>query len=289
MRAYSSRVRSEARQMRSRPCLLYVAAALATMTACPPPPPSEKPPVTHVAIVTDRSDSIERGDGAACNAIEKIVVSLVERSGVFGSGNALANLPLRSGESQLFLFGTADAASPGVPKQLESVILPGREKRGLEELPEDPNKRKQIADTLATACRRNSEPAQKVSPIYGAVKAAVERLKVLCEHPATECLLIVQSDLMETGEASIRDVVKKLTSAKGDTVPGDVDKTYAINLDQRISVYVCGTAEGKDVQQEKPRAQVLKLWQEHLLKNAKRWSAEASCPGYEPERRPPKS
>ncbi len=178
--------------------------------------------VAHVAIVTDRSDSIDHGDGAACNAVRTMVDEVLRCRGPF------SNLPLARGATQLKIYGTADTSAPGQPLDLVGTLeVPGpsiaekpkepfttdarrkqlEEERRKEELKQHETQIAQIVQQVAAGCKTGP---QNTSPIYSAVQAAVLWLHDRVEASNTEGLLVIQSDLDESFEIAIRDARKKV-------------------------------------------------------------------------------
>jgi len=240
--------------------------------------PAGPEPVTHVAVVTDRSDSIERGDGLACRAVRALVESAVRREGPF------SGLHVRGGRSRVQVFGTPDASTPGVPKVLLDPFrvpslpwgMEGREakRRRFEAEVAD------LLDRVETACR-SVATRERTSPIYTAVKAAVGWLTVQMEEP-DDGVLVLQSDLVETHEKPIAGAIRAF--ARGGTPDLEtLRRGYGLDLGGRIGVFVCGVSLGTDIQDERARSRVVDMWRQSLLVNARWWRVQPTCPGYGPQ------
>jgi len=236
-----------------------------------------------IAIVTDRSDGYERGDGAACAAVATLVTAALSEQSPFGRGDLLGGLGNnidRNDPTVVELWGTGDRAMPGTPLRLAE----GRLERplGLEDYDATVLQRKRRAEGVAanfsTACMEAAIP-QPVSPIYSAVRAAVSSLEASCTGNQ-ECLLILQSDLVETFEPGLRShvtAIHRRIPRPGAALPEPID------LRGTISVFLCGLAASTDVVPEAQRREIVALWRKHILIQPKRWVEQALCPGYRPQ------
>lgn len=265
------------------------------------PVPSSAPPVPGAAVASpeanpdpafgsqfafasDRSSSIEHGGGEACNAVATTMESLLGGTGIFGAGGTLSGLKMTRGQSTFKLFATPSAELPEKPV----AVWEGSQttvELGLEMTPADRKeiyikKDKEIADELRKTCQLYAIK-QEVSPIYATVKAAAEHLRNICAAPGMECLLVIQSDFIETQEPSLVRYVKAIKKGKGEPT-GDIS-TPPIDLGGNVSVLACGSGASSDSDwSTAAREQVLTLWKDKILTNPKRWASQATCPGYAP-------
>lgn len=242
-----------------------------------------RPQTAKIAIVTDRSDGIERGDGAACAAVATLARAALAEESPFGPDEALAGLGNnldRNEPTAIELWGTASMEVRGTPLRLAEGRL--ERSHGIEDYDATVLQRRRRADAIAQRFGDECERAagvHPVSPIYSALLAAVASLKNDCP-PASECLLILQSDLVETVEpgltASVRSTLRSRPSS-GQALPAPID------LENRISVFFCGIAASTDVVSEAQRAQIVSLWRDKVLIHAERWVEQPLCPGYRPQ------
>jgi len=257
--------------------LLLVAAACSERvppkgTSTPEPTvvsaPATGGPILHVALVTDRSDSIEHGDGVACATVEKLLRNVIETPG------------MAPGRTTFSVFATADAATPGLPKSLGELKYP-KEKAGMRG--REAARRAEVEAVSAffsevrKRCDQNAT-SQKRSPVYGAVKAAIDDLMERIEAPGHEGLLLIQSDMVDNFEESLRIAIAKVIGKKPPARPfTDLKKSLGIDLKNKITVRICGAGQGTDAQQEAPRTRLMKLWEENIFLNAKTFHAKSKC------------
>jgi len=244
--------------------VLAVSAAQATATQVP-----------HVAFVVDRSDGIERGDGAACGAVRTLLGRTFER------GHPLS-VAWRAGASRLSILGTADAVSGGTLEIL-STTLPTRGPRALDE-PETTRQKQRLAQSAflkaaTDACLARAQP-QKTSPIYSGVRTAVQWLKNQIGGSDSSGLLIIQSDLQETHEKALVDALKEARRPTG----RPPDAALRLDLGGRISVYACGLGDTSDRSQAMDREIIKTVWQKGVFANAQSVTIVDHCDGYQPTR-----
>jgi hypothetical protein len=245
------------------------------------PQTARKQPLSHIAYLMDRSDSIERGDGAACAAVRGGVLAALTELDPFGKGQALEGVSATVYQNErvtVQLWGTADASLRGSTKLLgEGTLEPPS--GGMEDFVRIVKMREiraaKVASELEAKCRADAKP-QKLSPIYSAVVELVGSLRNSCAANR-ECLLIIQSDLVETEEpglaravAGIRKGQLKVEKATGLPAPIDLGGT--------ISVFVCGYGASTDVTNATQRQEILRLWKDKVFSGAKRFVQQASCP-----------
>ncbi len=261
--------------MRSRagPAALVLVAALAGCARTP------AEPVTHVAVVTDRSNSIVRGDGSACRAVRRLVQLAVRREGPF------AGTHVTGGLSRIRIFGTPDARTPGVPRTLLDAFRVPSMPAGFEAVEHKRRRHEQevqaALERVHAACLRYATQ-ENASPVYAAVKAAADWLHTeISADPAAEGLLVIQSDLVETHERPVAAAVRAIARGERPPAPEALRPAYGIDLRGRIGVFVCGVGLGTDVQQEAARARIVALWREAILLHPRTWRVESTCPGYD--------
>lgn len=175
--------------------------------------PSAKETASHAAIVRDRSDSTTSG----CPAI-----------------GGLAGECLRSGQtgrfSTIIALATGDRRSNDEPVEFArlsqvrwSSVRDGRSSA-------DRRDAALIAE-LVSRCERSGTTDR--SPIYLAIRRALEELRALGCREENRCILHVQSDLSENAEPGLR---KALLGDKDAFLPAPIEN-------RGIRVHVCGTAE----------------------------------------------
>lgn len=242
-------------------------------------------PLARVAIVTDRSTSIEKGDGSACGAVGQIATAVLSEKSPFGRGQKLAGLGHnidRDDPTTIELWATGDRAMPGSPRRLGEQTLQMR--TVMEDFDALLRQRQRQAERVGAALQdqcRQVATAQQVSPIYSALVAAVASLKNGCPQ-TSECLLAIQSDLVETHEKPIKTVIDRILARKPAVRPSDLPR--AIDLENRISVFICGYGVSSDAQLETQRTEIVAFWRQNLLIRPKTWAEEPVCPGYAPQR-----
>lgn len=270
------------------------------------PPPTEKDATgvtAHVALVTDRSDSIEVGDGAACKAIVRVTQDLVRGDGLFGAGGPFVNSQLTPGLSSIYLVGTGSTQTPDKPVTLLESTMPsagtvGEVKRQHGMTPKQAEAkldeaRKQIAaaqsvlndtflDKVTSACRSGAEK-QGTSGIYAAIGDAASWLTGRCNQAGASCLLIVQSDFFETEERALLAEVKRIEGNKGPGKPTGSWKT--IDLQGKIQVLACGFAASTTKTSVTARQAVVQFWKDKVFTNLapNGWHEQPKCPGYAPD------
>lgn len=176
---------------------------------------SDPSQIAHSVIVRDRSDSVK--SGCDCTA------ALVKRS--FVDANAGSG-------STIVVTVTGDAASAGEPKLLTSGQVPTT-RQALEGREAIPKLRAKMADDIKAAC--NKQPHTTVSPIFIAVKRAVEHLRALGCGKSSECKVFVQSDLEETSDSQIKAAINSTGDNK-------VPLPEPVNNDG-IKIIISGVAE----------------------------------------------
>jgi hypothetical protein len=242
---------------------------------------ARKMPLSEVAYLMDRSDSIERGDGAACASVRGTLLAALTEREPFGKGQALDGVGASVYQNDtvtLQLWGTADAALRGSTKLLGQGQLeraPGAMEDFEVMLKKRDIRAAKVAGDLEAACRAAATP-QKLSPIYSAAAELAGALRNNCVANR-ECLLIVHSDLVETEEPKLAKAVAgirkgQLKAEKIGALPPPID------LGGTISVLVCGYGASTDVVGEPERQEILRLWKDKVFSNPRRWVQQAYCP-----------
>lgn len=142
----------------------------------------------HSAIVRDRSDSVLNG----CDC----TVALAKR--------AFAD-PHTGAGSTIVVTVTGDAATANEPKMLSSIKVPVS-RQALEGRDAVVQQREKMLADISAQCEKTAQT--KVSPIFIAVKRATEHLRSGGCGPDSNCVVYVQSDLEETGDPQIREVIE---------------------------------------------------------------------------------
>lgn len=236
----------------------------------------------HVVIVTDRSGTIERKNGAACNAVATMVYDVLtsEPGSLFAEGAALGGLAIQKKKSSVSVLATGADATPRVPVEIVSVVSPkvdinmGTPPAVAKE--QTAEALKEIRTKVFEACMKEAVP-QKTSPIYAAAKAGAERLRNLCMAADSECLLIVQSDLEETDETTLAKAVQ--ASGAGKPLP-KAALPSGLEFGGTISVFVCGIGQSSSSSKQVNKDRIVELWKQQIFSGAKRFVVQSQCPGY---------
>ncbi len=146
-------------------------------------------PPAHVALVRDRSDS----SGCGCDALTAQAGEVLE-SPVFTSGSTLI------------------VTETGAPRTANEPVVLGRydipaNRGSLESQSKYLQRRQAILDDIKKRCEEESVTDK--SPIFLAVRRAVEHLSAAGCDGRANCLLIVFSDLEELGERSIKEAISQ--------------------------------------------------------------------------------
>ena len=238
-------------------------------------------PLAHVAYVMDRSDGLEKGDGAGCTSVRGIVVAALTEQDPFGKGQALDGVGENVYQHDpviLRLWGTADLAQRGTPLLLAERKFEPRS-GSMEDIEKTLRRRKlraaEFGAELEQECRAAAQP-QRTSPIYSVLLAVVGDLRNSCV-PEKECLLVIHSDLGETEESGLKTAVSAV--AKGASAdPTTSGLPPPIDLGGSISIFACGYGTSTDVIHESARAEIVQLWKERILVNPRRWVQQPQCP-----------
>lgn len=262
--------------MKARALGLSVAALLASLA-----PGASGKGLGRAAIVTDRSGSVEKGDGASCQAVGRLTGDMLSARGLFAPGGPLASVSHdveRESAVAVELWGTASDATPGTPVQMGEE--PFRFVAGVMEDPEamlGPRNKKAaaVAQAAEARCKQHARP-QGTSPLYSALAAAVGSLLNNCPQ-GDECLLVIQSDLKETREPGLRSAIDNVSKGRP---PGSAPLPVALDLGGRVSVLLCGYGASTDVLSEQARRAVVTFWKERILVHHERWVEQSLCPGF---------
>jgi hypothetical protein len=262
--------------------LLVVTGCLVMSASCGASPEApRRRPLSHIAYVMDRSDGLERGDGAGCSSVRSVVVAALTEQDPFRRDQALEGVGediYQQDPVVLQLWGTADVTQRGTPLLLgERTFEP--HSASMEDFARILKLRELRAATIGAEleqeCRHAAQP-QHTSPIYSVLAAVVGGLRNSCPS-GRECLLVIHSDLGETEELGIKLAVTAV--AKGGSVDGLTARLPPpIDLGGSISVFVCGYGTSTDVVDEPARLEIVHLWKEKILVNPRRWVEQPQCP-----------
>lgn len=175
-------------------------------------------PSVQIAIVLDQSDSIETDKDCL------ILTGLVKRS--------LEVKGIRKG-SKMFISGTGNPSTAMEPVQFASFEIPAfsRVMEGKESIKAA---RKELILNLVSECKKRNSTA-KTSPIFLAVKRALEQLKAVGCDSSVLCYLFIRTDGEETEEPWLKNSLKTGKQFKtGQPMPLD---------NQGIQVVFCGFSE----------------------------------------------
>ncbi|MFL6214537.1 MAG: hypothetical protein ACJ74J_11675 [Blastocatellia bacterium] len=169
----------------------------------------------YFVIVRDLSDSVL--SGCDCTA------ALVKR--------AFAD-PHAGNGSTVTVTGTGDASSAGEPKLVMSVPVPAT-RNALEDRDAAGKLREKVIGDIKAECEKLKQT--KVSPIFIAIKRAVEHLRASGCGKETGCTVYVQSDLEETGDSQIKAALNR-TGTDKPPLPEPINN-------DGIRIIFCGIAE----------------------------------------------
>jgi hypothetical protein len=169
----------------------------------------------HCALVWDRSESMAIGS-------ESVAAS---------ARHALQSPYLGKG-SRLTVIATGDASSASEPIVVASYDVPVN-RRVLEGRGAALDRREELLDDLKKKCE--AVPRTKSSPIYLAVKRAIEELKAEGCDSNSNCVARVQTDLEENVNLQIKNALDGRTGAGG-SLPAPIDN-------EGIDVVISGIAE----------------------------------------------
>lgn len=190
------------------------------------------PPLASItaAVLIDRSDSMQNPCAALADTTGRVLQLSADRAG-----------------STLAVFLTGDPASANQPLLLASRAAPMRTRllKGSQFLQ---LARTAFSDELKTLCVQ--QPTTRTSPIYSALKDAVNHLRAV-DLPGSDRRLLVVSDLRENVDPAI---TKALTQPLGTKIrsPIPIDNTA-------VSVIVCGYAQTRD-HQRLQNERLIEVW-----------------------------
>jgi hypothetical protein len=176
-------------------------------------------PPAQAVIVRDRSDSQLGGCDRVAGMSQELIAAFP-----FTDGSAIA------------LFVTGDDRTAGEPVLALAVEVPTT-KRVIEGKSVVTVRRAALVEKLREACRAAGQTTQ--SPIYLAVRRAVEYARAHGCDGRNECVVYVQSDLEELSEKSVRDSIRKAPNTHRRNIaplPTRIDN-------KGIDVKICGLAE----------------------------------------------
>lgn len=226
--------------------------AIALLSACAPLP------MHAAAIVVDRSDSIEEGDGSSCAAVDGIVAAELSRGDV-------------DVRSTLAVWATGDRDTALAPVRIAAPV-PVPVAGSLIESDRVVARARQAArDEIGAACRSAVTLARR-SPIVNAVDAAARSLHDSGCGDADACTLWVISDLQETEYAPLVSLIRP-----GGEPSAPLTTIDATGLEVRACGYAStrGTLEGALTPELRDRTEA--AWA-RILVGARRFRLEPGCP-----------
>ncbi|GDX83725.1 hypothetical protein LBMAG42_55360 [Deltaproteobacteria bacterium] len=191
-------------------------------------PPAPEPAPRNVAILLDRSDSMEDGRGSSCPALELLTRRAFGIDGVRTGSNV-----------RVFLSG--DAVGQRMPVFGPAIQVPRREGGEMEGM--DRMLQGAAIRAVREHCETNVSGLQlKRSPLYSSISGAVDTMHTdwRCSE-AEPCTLLVRSDLQETEHKSVIAALR----ARDKKLSALVDALPALDL-TGIDVKVCGTGESTE-------------------------------------------
>jgi hypothetical protein len=145
---------------------------------------SGKTPVSHGAILRDRSDSITKG----CDCTS----ALISRA---------LNAPHLGASSTIAIMATGDGSTTNEPILLANFAVPVQ-RQVLEGRGATGQQRAKLIEEVKTQCEKLSQT--NTSPIYVALKNAIEHLRSKGCGPGSNCFVYAQTDLEETSDTRIK-------------------------------------------------------------------------------------
>jgi hypothetical protein len=176
------------------------------------------PPAAQAVILRDRSDSYLSG----CADTAAMGQELVD-SPFFGKGSAIA------------LMVTGDDSTAGEPVLLAALEVPTTQ-RVVEGRSAIKQRQQGLLDKIRERCVAAGQT--KRSPIYIAIRRAVEYLRAHGCDGRSQCTVYVQSDLEELSETSIKEVLSGGSSNRKtlSALPTPIEN-------RGIDVKICGLSE----------------------------------------------
>lgn len=197
-------------------------------------------PVRHVAMLLDRSDSMEDGKGSSCAALTSMVGHVIKIPGV-------------TPKSQVRVFLTGDGVGQLMPTFGPAIQVPHQETGEMAATSEMLNG--SVTREVETFCRANMTQLRR-SPVLSSIDGVVQTMRAnwgcSASHP---CSLLVRSDLQETESPRVVSALKA-TGAKRDKL---VDALAPLDL-TGLTVTVCGTGQSTERIDDARRATTVAVW-----------------------------
>jgi hypothetical protein len=174
-----------------------------------------KSQAAHGVIVRDRSNSVIKG----CDCTSALVRRALLASQL-GAGSTIA------------VMVTGDGATAYEPILITSFAVPVH-RQVLEGRGAAGQQREKLNEDVQAQCEKAN--LTKVSPIYIALKNAVEHLRSKGCGPVSNCFVYAQTDLQETGDAQIKAALGRATR-DNQALPAPINN-------EGIDVVISGLAE----------------------------------------------
>ena len=215
-------------------CSLFPAPLVLTLTACAPGLASAPRVSRHVAILSDRSPSIEDGHGSGCRGLMWMVERAIE-------------LPDVGSHSRIQAFWTGNGVGNTIVAIATPLVLPPP-------LTPDERARQRRARLSAerpiqAACAADTTASQ-TSPVWLSIRDVVAQMRSWGCAADHACTLLVQSDLQETDTDGIR---RALHGAVHPTLPTPLDLSG-------LDVHVCGLGASTEPLDDTVRTRTETVW-----------------------------
>lgn len=180
------------------------------------------PPPAHAVLLRDRSDSgLGSCDNLAAMGRELLASSL------FAAGSTIA------------IMETGDNSTAGEPVLLDVLEVPVTQ-RVIEGRSRNAQRQQELLDQIKVRCEEAGQTNQ--SPIYMAIRRAIEHLRARGCDGRSNCILYVQSDLEEMSERRIRELLNQTPQPVRRTSSIVPQLPTPIN-NAGINVRICGLSE----------------------------------------------
>lgn len=224
---------------------LSIPAVLCWLAACSMTAASAPRRVRSIAILTDRSPSMENGQTSSCIGVQALAVV------AFG-------LPDVGTQSRLEVYGTGDGVGHtlvalGGPFAVPAPVL--GEAAGAKQVLHDLD-----VDAVGRTCRENMQQAG-VSPLWLSIKELLGQVRTWGCDTDQPCTILIQSDMQEHTEPSIEAALAgrapRATGASSRSaaaaLPAPLDLT-------NIDVRVCGLGASYDTVSSGLRSRPESVW-----------------------------
>lgn len=190
------------------------------------------PPPAQAVILRDRSDSNLSGCDNTAAMGQELILSLP-----FGKGSAIA------------LMATGDDSTAGEPVLLDVLEVPTTQ-RVMEGRSTITQRQQALVEKIKARCVEAGQTKQ--SPIYMAIRRAVEYERAHGCDGLNKCTVYVQSDLEELSEKNIKEVLNgHAPSSRKMLLPTPIDN-------RGIDITICGLSETAGrTEVDKPKTRTL--------------------------------